>query len=100
LFLSRLDLNDRDHTAQAAQRSLQTGCNFDIQYRINRNSDAGHWVRALGAIVNDAQGEPARLSGIVIDIDKEKRLEDALRIRERHFRSILDTIQDAMIVIA
>jgi two-component system, LuxR family, sensor kinase FixL len=99
LFLSRLDPNDLDRTAEAVQKSIATGCNYDIQYRINRNSDAGHWVRALAAIVNDADGEPARLSGIVIDIDKEKRLEVALRIREGHFRSILDTIPDAMIVI-
>jgi len=99
LFLTRLDPNDLDRAAEAVQRSIATGCNYDIQYRINRNSDAGHWVRALGAIVNDADGKPARLSGIVIDIDKEKRLEDALRIREGHFRSILDTIPDAMIVI-
>ena len=41
----------------------------------------------------------ARLSGIIIDIDREKRLEEAVRTRERQFRSILDTIPDAMIVI-
>ena len=99
LFLSRLDPNDLDCTAEAVQKSIATGCNYDIQYRINRNSDTGQWVRALGAIVNDVDGQPARLSGIVIDIDKEKRLEDALRLREGHFRSILDTIPDAMIVI-
>jgi two-component system sensor kinase FixL len=49
--------------------------------------------------VNGPDGEPARLSGIVLDIDNEKRLEDALRTREGHFRSILDTVPDAMIVI-
>jgi two-component system sensor kinase FixL len=35
----------------------------------------------------------------MIDIDREKRLEDEFRTRERHFRSILDTVPDAMIVI-
>jgi two-component system sensor kinase FixL len=99
LFLSLLDLQDRDRTAQAVQKSIETGSNFDIQYRVHRHSDAGHWVRALGAIVNGVDGKPARLSGIVIDIDNEKRIEDALRTRERHFRSILDTVPDAMIVI-
>ena len=98
-FLSLLDLQDRDRTAAAVQKSVDTGCNFDAQYRLHRNSDAGHWVRALGAIVNGPDGQPARLSGIVLDIDNEKRLEDALRTREGHFRSILDTVPDAMIVI-
>jgi two-component system sensor kinase FixL len=99
LFLSLLDLQDRDRTAAAVQKSVDTGCNFDAQYRLHRDSDAGHWVRALGAIVNGPDGQPARLSGIVLDIDNEKRLEDALRTREGHFRSILDTVPDAMIVI-
>ena len=96
-FLSLLDLQDRDRTAKAMQQSIETGCNFDVQYRVHRHSDAGHWVRALGAIVAD--GGPARLSGVMIDIDREKRFEDELRTRERHFRSILDTVPDAMIVI-
>ena len=98
LFLSLLDPQDRDRTATALQQSIDTGCNFDVQYRLPQ-SDEGHWVRALGAVVNGPDGGPARLSGVVIDIDREKRLEDAVRTRERHFRSILDTIPDAMIVI-
>lgn len=99
LFLSLLDQQDRDRTAKAMQDSIDTGSNFDIKYRVSRHSDAGHWVRALGAVVNGPDGEPTRLSGIMIDIDHEKRLEDTLRTRESHFRSILDTVPDAMIVI-
>ena len=98
LFLSLLDPQDRDRTATAVQQSIETGSNFDVQYRLPQ-SDESHWVRALGAVVNGTDGAPARLSGVVIDIDREKRLEDAVRTREMHFRSILDTIPDAMIVI-
>jgi two-component system sensor kinase FixL len=99
LFLSLLDVQDRDRTANAVQQSIATGCNFDIQYRVNRHSDEGHWVRALGTTINGPDGAPARLSGVMLDINREKRLEDAVGTRERHFRSILDTIPDAMIVI-
>ena len=99
LFLSLLDQQDRDRTAQAVQKSIDSGCNFDMQYKVHRQPDAGHWVRMLGAIVNGPDGEPARLSGIVLDIDNENRLAEALRTREGHFRSILDTVPDAMIVI-
>jgi two-component system, LuxR family, sensor kinase FixL len=99
LFLSLLDAQDRDRTAKALQQSIATGCNFDIQYRVHRHSDEARWVRALGTAVNGPDGAPARLSGVMLDINREKRLEDAVRTRERHFRSILDTIPDAMIVI-
>src|SRR5215203_2636384 len=99
LFLSLLDAQDRDRTARAMQESIDTGCNFDVQYRVHRDSDEGHWVRAVGTTINGPDGAPARLSGVMIDINHEKRLEDEVRSSERHFRSILDTIPDAMIVI-
>jgi two-component system sensor kinase FixL len=99
LFLSLLDAQDRDRTARAVQQSIDTGCSFDIQYRVHRHSEDGHWVRALGRTINGPDGAPARLSGIMLDINREKRLEETVRMRERHFRSILDTIPDAMIVI-
>ena len=60
---------------------------------------SGHWIRARGGLVKDDAGAPRHLSGIVLDIDEEKQLEDALRTRESHLRSILDTVPDAMIVI-
>jgi two-component system, LuxR family, sensor kinase FixL len=97
-FLTLLDPQDRDRTATALQQSIDTGSNFDVQYRLPQ-SDEGHWVRALGAVISGPHGAPVRLSGVMIDIDREKRLEDAVRTRERHFRSILDTVPDAMIVI-
>ena len=79
LFLSLLDAQDRDRTARAVQESIDTGCNFDVQYRVHRDSDEGHWVRAVGTTINGPDGAPARLSGVMIDINREKRLEDEVR---------------------
>ncbi len=62
-------------------------------------SGVAHWVRLRGSLVKDQEGMPRHLSGIALDIDEEKQLEEALRTRERHLQSILETIPDAMIVI-
>jgi two-component system sensor kinase FixL len=70
-----------------------------MQYRVKGQLQSRHWVRARGSVVIDEQGLPRHLSGIVIDIDDQKQIEEALRTREGHFRSILETIPDAMIVI-
>ena len=99
LFLSLLEPQDREPTKQAVTRSVETGCSFDMQYRVNAPSQLRHWVRARGSVVRDKQGIPRHLSGIVIDIDDQKQVEEALRTREGHLRSILETIPDAMIVI-
>jgi two-component system sensor kinase FixL len=99
LFLSALAPADRERTEQAIARSVESGSYFDLSYRLSKAAGVAHWVRLRGSRVTDQKGLPRHLSGIVLDIDEEKQLEEALRTRERHLQSILETIPDAMIVI-
>ncbi|WP_347265472.1 sensor protein FixL [Nitrobacter sp.] len=99
LFLSLLQPEDRARTESAIQRSVKTGCRFDIQYRISGIPEGSRWVRVRGGLVITDDGVRRRLSGVVLDIDDQKLIEEALLAREHHLRSILDTIPDAMIVI-
>jgi two-component system sensor kinase FixL len=99
LFLSALEPADRDRTEQGIKRSVEGGNYFDLSYRLSKPLGVAHWVRLRGSLVKDQKGLPRHLSGIVLDIDEEKQLEEALRTRERHLQSILETIPDAMIVI-
>src|SRR4029079_5251975 len=69
LFLSLLAPEEREQTQQAVARSVETGCGFDLQYRVNGQARSRHWVRARGSIVKSDQGGLGHLSGIVIDID-------------------------------
>ncbi|MBN9002392.1 MAG: PAS domain-containing protein, partial [Rhizobiales bacterium] len=75
LFLSRLQPEDRARTELAIQRSAASGCKFDIQCRIRETPEGSRWVRARGGIVTDTDGVPRRLSGVVLDIHDQKRLE-------------------------
>jgi two-component system, LuxR family, sensor kinase FixL len=99
VFLSLLDPKEREFTEQAVRRSVETGCGFDVQYRVSGQSQLGQWVRARGSVIKDDHGAPGHLSGILIDIDDQKQIEETLRTRESHLHSILETIPDAMIVI-
>jgi two-component system sensor kinase FixL len=99
LFLSLLQPEDRERTELAIRRSIETRCKFDIQYRVRGTPEGIRWVRARGGLVINEDGVPRRLSGVVLDIDDQKLIEEALLAREDHLRSILDTIPDAMIVI-
>ena len=99
LFLSLLEPEDRELTAEAVDHSLATGCRFDLEYRLGSALGTTHWIRARAGIISDADGRPRYLSGIVIDIDDEKQRAETLKTRERHLRSILETVPDAMIVI-
>src|SRR5882724_13199390 len=99
LFLSLLEPKDRDPTEQAIKRTAEVGGNFDVSFRVGRTPGSGQWIRVRGGLVKDEAGASRHLSGIVLDIDEEKLLEETLRTRENHLRSILDTVPDAMIVI-
>jgi two-component system sensor kinase FixL len=99
LFLSLLESEDRQRTDQAIRKVAEAGGNLDVRFRIGARHRPGQWIRARGGLVRDEAGVPRHVSGIVLDIDEEKQVEDALRTRESHLRSILDTVPDAMIVI-
>lgn len=99
LFLSLLESKDRERIEQAIKRVVETGSNLDVSFKIRATAGPGHWVRIRGGLVRDASGVARHLSGLVLDLDEEKQLEEALKTRESHLRSILDTVPDAMIVI-
>ncbi len=95
-FLTLLGEEDRSAVQAAIEQTRRQGTGFDMSLKV---PGGGHWVRVLAGVVPGETGEPRHLRGIALDIDQEKQLEEALRLREQHFRSILDTVPDAMIVI-
>ncbi|MBR0714247.1 sensor protein FixL [Bradyrhizobium liaoningense] len=96
LFLDRLEPADRKRVEQAIARAAEHGGGFDISFRV---AGAGQWIRARAGLIRDDAGAARHLSGIFLDVGEEKQVEQALRTRENHLRSILQTIPDAMIVI-
>ncbi|WP_291858868.1 sensor protein FixL [Bradyrhizobium sp.] len=98
-FLALLEPEDRERTEREIARVTRFGGNLDVSFRVGAASGRGQWIRARGGLVMDEAGVARHLSGIAFDINEEKHLEEALRTRENHLRSILDTVPDAMIVI-
>ncbi|MDO8401524.1 MAG: sensor protein FixL [Bradyrhizobium sp.] len=99
LYLSLLEPRDRERTEREIARVTAFGGNFDVSFRVGAGSGAGQWIRQRGSLVKDEAGIARHVGGIAFDINAEKELEETLRTRENHLRSILDTVPDAMIVI-
>ncbi|MEY9122699.1 sensor protein FixL [Bradyrhizobium yuanmingense] len=99
LFLSLLEPGDRDHLLKAIGRTSEGGGGLDLSFKIRGASGNGQWIRVRAGVIRDDAGMPRHLSGIFLDINEEKQLEEALRSQENHLRSILETVPDAMIVI-
>lgn len=99
VFLSRLEPTDRERVESEIRRVCERGGGFDVSFRVSGAIGGEKWVRARAGLIRDESGTARHLSGIFLDIDEEKLVEEALRTRETHLRSILRTIPDAMIVI-
>ena len=97
-FLSLLEPEDRKLTERAIRHSIDTGNRFDVSLAVAVKGEHC-WIRLRGGLVSTADGKPHHLSGIALDIHEEKQFEQALRARETHLRSIMETIPDATIVI-
>lgn len=98
-FLSLLDPLDRERVKRTIAQAAEGGSRLDITFSVTGRPAARHWIRLRGGLVRTEDGRPHHLSGLALDIDEQKQVEEALRTRETHLRSILETIPDAMIVI-
>jgi len=98
-FLALLDPLDRERVQRAIAQAAEGGSRLDITFSVAGRPAARHWIRLRAGLVRTEDGRPHHLSGLALDIDEQKQVEEALRIRETHLRSILETIPDAMIVI-
>ncbi|MFO1107974.1 MAG: sensor protein FixL [Bradyrhizobium sp.] len=98
-FLSLLDPLERERIRRAISQTAETGAKLDATFSIVTPSGGRRWVRLRAGLVRTEDGRPHHVSGIALDIDEQRHVEEALRTRETHLRSILETIPDAMIVI-
>jgi PAS domain S-box-containing protein len=64
---------------ESAMRRAATGGDFAVEFRVVWSDGSTHWVRGRAAIVRDANGKPAYLRGVVMDISDQKLLEEQFR---------------------
>ena len=99
-FLSLLPSSDRTAFERVVADAREHGTGLDISFLVDGSpGQTGRWIRARAGVIRDENGSASHLSGLFLDIDREKQVEEALRRQESHLRSILETVPDAMVVI-
>ncbi|HKS94993.1 MAG TPA: PAS domain S-box protein [Terriglobia bacterium] len=84
---------DRERLAPAMERFLADGV-FEEEYRVVRPDGSIRWVWDRSVPVQDATGAVVRAVGIAEDITDRKEAEDALRLSEQRFRSLVEGVKD------
>ena len=73
-------------------RSIATGEPYEIEHRLRRADGAYRWHLARALPLRDESGRITKWFGSCIDIDDQKRAEEALRESERRFRTLAEAL--------
>ncbi|ATC23802.1 PAS domain S-box protein [Caulobacter vibrioides] len=77
-FLPALHPDDRDRIRAIAQSSAANGEAFSEEYRLIQADGSIRWVYTRGKAYLDADGQPARNTGVIIDVTERKKAEAEL----------------------
>jgi PAS domain S-box-containing protein len=72
-FFSRVHPNDRASTEAVMRRALETGIEFETEFRATLPDGTETWVSAIGRATDHDGGEPVLLRGVCIDVTERKR---------------------------
>jgi two-component system, cell cycle sensor histidine kinase and response regulator CckA len=98
-WLSLIDPQDRDRTAEAATAALSGGPRYDVEYRVLRPSGEVRIIHSRGEVTWGEDGRPKRMFGMMQDITELREVERALRISEARFRAIVEHAADAFLLL-
>jgi len=90
---------DKELAFQRIEESKVANSIYDVDYRITRANDGAIvWIKSTGQYYYDDFGTAHTLTGISMDITKNKEAEEKLRASEEIFKSIFDNSLAAVLV--
>jgi PAS domain S-box-containing protein len=90
MWLERMHPEDREPVLSELERSRISGEPFVAEYRLLDRDGRPVWFRDEAATVPSSDGGPGYLQGLMLDINERKRAENALRVAEAKYRSIVE----------
>jgi PAS domain S-box-containing protein len=73
-------------------KSVQTGCEYEVETRIISGSGEYHWILGQARPLRDQQGQIVKWYGTNTDITEHIQAREALQASELNFRTLADTM--------
>ena len=88
---------DRPAIEAALRSVIASGGPEAVEYRRLDDGGRWRWFRFSGAVSErDARGQPVRLSGVRMDVERRKRVERESAVLENRLRATLDALPDML----
>jgi len=96
-YVERVHPDDLEQLAAQVRHAIDTGEPYRSTYRIAHPELPGawRWVNARGRVAYDEQGNPASLNGVVLDITRQRELQDASRVTEERYHTLITSMDQA-----
>lgn len=82
-FQALIHRDDRATVLENIQRSVETGADYEAEFRSATLDGSTRWILGKGTVLRDERGGPWRMLGVCMDITTRKRAEEALRESDR-----------------
>ncbi|PCI55846.1 MAG: histidine kinase [Gammaproteobacteria bacterium] len=84
-FLNAVHPDDREKVVAANNNSIESGAEYNIDYRILWPDGRVRWINGKGNIIRDDSSTAITMLGVAIDITERKLIEDKLLLSSRVF---------------
>ena len=98
-YLDIIHPDDREQVGAQIAHALQAHAPFEASYRVAAGDGQYRSVIARGRVEYAADGTPLQLPGVLLDITRQKQVEDALRRSEERYRTLIELMDQAFCVI-
>jgi PAS domain S-box-containing protein len=91
-WADRIHPDDRERMIAQFVRAATAGWSFDAEYRVRAKDGSVVWLRDVGHVVRDAEGRPTLLRGLMVDVTKQRLVEDDRRSAEERIRAVVERL--------
>ena len=91
-FVDTIHTDDRERVSGKISHAVETGDEFEEEYRTVDSLGGVHWVIARGKLERDEHGAAIHFPGVMIDITSRKETEAELQASEERLRFMADTM--------
>ncbi len=88
---------DRDYVVRYVQVATAEGGDHELEYRMTAADGREVWIQDMFHVDVDEQGSARRLTGVMLDVTRRKRVEQALLESRERFASLARTLQASLL---